>query len=60
MLLAGGSGDRMELDGQGMGGGEMGYCPWLVSCTLIRLDARTRWDSAKWVARRLLSSMCPG
>ena len=37
-MVTGGSGDRAALDGQGMGG-EMGYCSWLVSCTLIRLDA---------------------
>ena len=35
----------------------MGYCSWLVSCALIRLDARTRWGSAKWVIRRLRSEM---
>ena len=38
-------------------GGNMGYCSWLVSCALIRLDARTRWGSAKWVIRRLRSEM---
>ena len=39
----------------------MGYCPWLVSCILIRLNPRMCWDrEKKRLMQRLGRRICPG
>ena len=38
----------------------MGYCSWLVSCRLIRLNPRAWWGREKCLAQRLERAMHPG
>ena len=39
-MVTGGSWDRVGIGWPGGGEGKMGYCSWLVSCRLIRLNPK--------------------